>query len=787
MKALACLAAGLLAPLTLPGPPPRGCALLLASIAMLLALTGGTRRYRLPLLALVGCAWSLLAFEQQLGHRVTEEFSAVASGPRAGLERVLEGRIVGLPERREERLSFRLHVTSRAQGKPSPLAGRTLLVRWHLPAGPDPITGERWRLSLRIQPPRGRVNFQGPDLEAWYFASGIDGVATVTSTGGVRLAAAEGWSLHGTRGQLAARLRETLAGHPGLGLVLALAIADRSAMDPDLQGALRATGTGHLLAISGLHVGMVGLLGWWFGYFLSSWQGRALRRSAAGWPPLHGAWLTAMLAATAYAALAGFGVSTRRALIMLAVAALCVLGRRRVESLRGLALAAVAVLFMDPRSPAQAGFWLSFTAVGVLLATFAPRTARGGPVRTLLQAQLAVSLVTWPLALLWFQHGAGLGGLPANLLAIPWVSLITLPLVLLSLLLLPLGGAPFEIAAWMSADSARWLVMFLERSQQAAELLALHGGRPRAWSVALAMAGAFALTLPRGLRWRWLGVLACLPLLLPTAPPAREGDLRLELLDVGQGLAVMVETRRHALLYDTGPGAPGRWDLFGAVLRPAFSNRGRPPDWVLVSHADLDHAGGLQTLRLRLPARHWLASGPADRLFSPGAPWAGVATCDNRRRWDWDRVRFRVLHPSAYLPYRGNDSSCVLSIRGAGGSVLLPGDIGRVVERRLVAQGLAGHDVLLAAHHGSRSSSDPSLLHALEPKWVLIAAGAGNRFGFPHADVLDRLERSADRVLSTADCGALRLELPGDGPVEAHSARRTRTAPWRWPAAPACP
>ncbi len=298
-------------------------------------------------------------------------------------------------------------------------------------------------------------------------------------------------------------------------------------------------------------------------------------------------------------------------------------------------------------------------------------------------------------------------------------------------------------------------------------------------NLALAIIAAGLLLVPRGLRLQAPALLLLMPLLLP-ATPASAGKLQLDVLDVGQGTAVLLQTGSKLLLYDSGPGDGAGHDLVDSVIAPAVLAGGyRMPDRIVISHGDLDHAGGLATLRLRYPAVPLLAS--------LSEPVPGIEPCNDALAWNWQGSEFRVLHPSAYLPYRGNDSSCVLDVNAGQFKILLTGDISSKVERRLLGRTLDVYRILLVPHHGSKSSSDPELLHATIPEWAFATAGAGNRFGFPRPEVQKRYADAGIPLLSTDQCGALRLQIDTDGVASLQSARRQRGAPWRWPAGEACP
>jgi competence protein ComEC len=400
-------------------------------------------------------------------------------------------------------------------------------------------------------------------------------------------------------------------------------------------------------------------------------------------------------------------------------------------------------------------------------------------------AQGAVMLALLPVSAAWFQSFS-LVAFVANLAAIPLVSLLVVPLVLAgvavfaleSLLNSGLGG--LAALCWSGAGAtAMLLFIFLER------LAELQGGltalrAPGLVQALLALAGAFLLLLPRGLHGRWSGAFLLLPLFLPAGRAPAPGAIELEVLDVGQGTAVLLRTAEHTLLYDSGPGDGGEANLVGSVIVPALGRAGgRAPDRILISHGDLDHAGGLATLARLYPGAEYHAN--------LARPFANMPACEAGFTWRWDEAHFTVLHPSPSLPYLGNDSSCVLAVEGRGGRVLLAGDISDTVERRLLAADAQPYSVVLVPHHGSRTSSSPQFVAAARARVAVATAGLGNRFGFPKAEIRERYEAAGARFWPTGDCGALRLTLHADGRLEARSARRERAAPWRWPAGAGCP
>jgi competence protein ComEC len=270
---------------------------------------------------------------------------------------------------------------------------------------------------------------------------------------------------------------------------------------------------------------------------------------------------------------------------------------------------------------------------------------------------------------------------------------------------------------------------------------------------------------------------------MPIGQSLETTQTRVDLLDVGQGLSVLLATRDYLMVYDTGPGnglvGEAGWDMVGGTIQPMIEATGKRPDLIVASHGDLDHAGGLERLRSIYPESGYLASLPEKR--------SGIQICRSPAAWRGESLNLEVLHPSQGLPYLGNDSSCVISVNGPGLSLLLGGDISKAVERRLVANGLGHHTLMIAPHHGSSTSSSQALIEAALPEWVLISSAANNRFGFPRADVLKRYANADIPVLNTAQCGGIRITGDSEGELIIESARVRRESIWRWPADGGCP
>ena len=625
-------------------------------------------------------------------------------------------------------------------------------LRWYDPDFPLE-SGDILTATVRLNPVRGTFNRRGFDFEAWATGERIIATGFIKTASRQHSEAGLIDRIHHTRSRISTRLKQTFEGPAGR-LYPALAVADRQYLTGEDRAVLAATGTAHLLAISGLHIGLMAGVGFLVSRLLwNLWLPRLPR-------PVFSVGL-GLAFAVGYAALAGFSVSTQRALIMLVVSGLIIVLRRPLRPGVTLLAAAAAVLIVDPVASISAGFWLSFGAVGVLvlLAVLAPGWKGRGRI------QLALSLGMAPLTLV-FGFRLALVSPVANLAAIPWVGAVVVPLLFCWLLLDALNPGAGAWAAAMCAWPLEWLYGLLRMLARVSGDTVLPLRHP---SAALLALGFLALIAPGGLRLR---APACLLIALAVAfarPQRAPGEVVVHVIDVGQGQAVLVETRNHVLLYDTGPGSASGWEAGSSIVVPYLQSLGLGAvDRTIVSHGDSDHSAGLRGMRaMDVDVGDVLSS---DRRF--GEP------CLQGQSWTWDAVRFSILHPGPGLPYLGNDSSCVLRIDSEELSILIPGDVSSVVESRL-ARTTAPVDILIAAHHGSTSSSSTSFLNALDPRIVVFSRGAYNRFGMPRQEVLQRM---TDRqIADTAQCGGLILTAAPSGQILLRHARDRQR---RWHAAP---
>lgn len=682
----------------------------------------------------------------------------------------VEGEVVGLPDRDRLRLRFELRVTRvvAAEGTAAPPL-RRLRLSWY-GAAPEVRPGERWQLQVRLRQPRGFANPGGFDYAGWLFTQGVSATGYVREDPANRLLAEQSrGAVDAWRWRIAARIESLPLRQPVRALLRALTIGDGGALGPALWERMRVAGVIHLAVVSGLHIGLAA----GFGMVLGLLASRAAAVLGAPWPARHGGAVGAWLVAGGYALLAGFGLATARSWVAVSVLLAIYLLRRRGARSAGLLWALALIAVLDPLAPLGAGFWLSFGAVAALLLCFGTRP-RQPRLREFVRAQWVVTLGTMA-GLLWFQGQVPLLSPLMNLLAVPWIGVVTVYLCLAGLVALPAVPAGADALWRLAGWSLHGFDLLLARSEPAANawqwLPAGGAGVVVLWLIALA---GVCLLAPRGLGLRWCGVVAVLGVALAAAP-ARP-PLQVTVLDVGQGLAVVVETARHVLVYDAGPEFGERFDAGSGIVAPYLRRRGwRALDLLLVSHRDLDHRGGESGLVAHYPPRRRLQGWEV----APGAP---ATPCRAGQHWHWDGVDFRVLHPTG-PGASGNDGSCVLLIAAGAVRVLLPGDIERRSEAALLAgQGLPERiDLLVAPHHGSRTSSSPAFVARLRPRHVVYAAGHRHHFGHPHREVAARYAAVGAQSWHTARDGALHFrwtDTDADEEARVVAARRERRRYW---------
>jgi competence protein ComEC len=625
---------------------------------------------------------------------------------------------------------------------------------------PDFHAGERWRLTVRLKRPHGSANPHGFDFEAWALERNLRAMGYVREDGGNRRLAGmvyrPGYLIERWRERVAERFRQVLGGRPYAGVLAALAVGDQSAISQAQWQVFLRTGVNHLMSISGLHVTMVSGLAAWLVF--AAW--RRVPALTLRLPARKAAALAGALAALGYTWLAGFGVPTQRTLYMLSVVAAALWLGRLTSVSRVLCLALLAVVLPDPWAVLSPGFWLSFGAVAAMVYVGSGRLGKSRWWQEWLNVQWAVTLALTPALLLLFQQVSVVSPL-ANAFAIPVISLAVVPITLAGALL------PFDfllvLAHWIMAGCMA-LLAWLSGLPDA--VWQQHA--PPGWTVAAALLGVLWLLLPRGFPARWLGVAGLLPMFLVAPQSPVPGALWLTVLDAGQGLAVVVRTGHHALLYDTGPRFTSEADSGNRVIAPYLRGEGIGRlDGLIVSHDDIDHSGGALSVMQEVPVG-WLASSlPAGHPVL--AVSRGAMQCHAGQAWQWDGVRFEMLHPTLASYQDGalkdNARGCVLKITSGYGSALLTADIEQDSEQEILERspGSLPATVMTVPHHGSRTSSSEAFIRQVNPSLAIFTVGYRNRFGHPKPDVVARYRTRGIGALRTDRSGAVLVRFDRGG------------------------
>jgi len=743
----------------------------------------GLPSQRILLAFFIGALWALIVAQSYLKHQLPQEF--------IGQDILIKGQVSGLVDSSAKSVRFDFAVSEFVSIKGQGIKGREinilastlptrLRLSWYYHKG-EIHSGEQWQLSVRLKPPHGMQNPGGFDYEKWLYQQATNATGYIRKSQDNRRIATASFGVGVIREQLLSVLSQ-LPDKTYQGLLQALTIGHKSAISQPQWQVLRRTGTTHLMAISGLHIGLVAGL-----VFV------VVRRLVPAFILMHMsapqiAALFSLLAAGFYTLLAGFSVPTQRAFIMLLVFMLAIMIKRPAFSINTLSLALIAVLVINPVSVLSVGFWLSFLAVLIItLVSSARVNGAQTKVRLWLQGvrvQWLIALGMLPLSILLFQQGSLISPL-ANMLVIPLVGMVIVPLALLASLL-----STFSVEAGVSLFAVisvlfSWIWALLEglsllpaASWQRSSIGAL--------PAILAVIGVILLLMPRGFPLRFSGIILILPLLLYQYPKPEQGAFSVQVLDVGQGLSIVIQTRDNTLLYDTGAKFSDNFDIGQRVIVPYLNFIGVDTlNRMIISHGDNDHAGGAESV-LKMMNVQMLFSEPQvfkDRFQNE----KNSLICKAGQRWQWNGVNFAILHPdftNADIRYKEtNNRSCVLKVWNHSYSLLIPGDIERKAELHLL-ETQAPHlnaDVLLVPHHGSNTSSTLDWLEKVNPQLGIVSAGYKNRFGHPTHKILKRYREQKIKVLNTADSGMILLNFPAGStqqPLEIRQQRKVSTHYW---------
>ena len=749
--------------LLLPELPPYSICFV---ILPLIVFSVCVKKLRLVAVILCGFIYAYLYAQQQLSSRLAEAYE--------NQPLIVEGVISDIPKVDQNRQAFYLDV-EKALIAEHQLGLKKLRLNWYSHAESLEL-GQRWRFQVKLKRPHGAFNQAGFRYETWLWVNRIDATGNVLGSSKPEWLGQSQYFPYSVRQYYYQQLNQVLEASEHKALFMALAIADKSDLSHKDRQLFQDTGTAHLLAISGLHIGLASGCFWLLGVVIWFMLAKLCHAYIQYLPRPVFAAAFALSGAAFYAMLAGFTLPTTRALIMVTVLLVAVILKRQYFWQQALGLALLLILLQQPFSVLSPGFCMSFLAVFVITYLSWGRMAwqRKRPKTRLSQLlaksrpfvviQLALSASMLPLLLLYFGKTA-VTGTAANFFAIPFASFLLVPGVLLLLLLLPLAGLLgikldllVLIVDFLFAVFMRVVSLF-----QALPLSAIELMQPDVAVVVLLLAGILLLLLPRAVPYRWLALLVILPLCWPYYDKLKPGEFRVDVLDVGQGLAVLVSTHERHLLYDTGVSYPAGFNAGSDIILPVLRKKGiHQLDKVMISHGDWDHRGGLAAVIRGIDVSELQTNVVPSKLSREALALQGQS-CRRGQRWHWNGVDFEILHPPDYWFTRDNDASCVLRVSNANMSIIIPGDIEWLAEYELVEYLQANEldiraDILISPHHGSRTSSSPPFVDAVSPQVVMHSAGYLNRFKLPNKNISRLYASKSIRQYATAQSGQITIE-----------------------------
>jgi competence protein ComEC len=719
------------------------------------AIVAGIMAGRLPAVMMIAAGYVafVVAADEVVETRISADY--------VGDSLMVEVRVADFPQMRDRTLSFIGEV------RDNPWVPARVRISWFEPAEEIAI-GDVWRLELRLRRPRGNSNPGVFDYETWLFRNRIAATGyVVDSTRNEFLRTGDADAADAIRLRIVQRIRETVERSDRAAVLAAVSVGARHLVTRDQWDRYAMTGTTHLMAISGLHIGMVAAAG----YFASAIFAGLLRLKSN-----HHilSMLVALAFACAYAGLSGLAVPAKRSVLMIGLSAMAIGRSRLLRPFTVVAAACLVLSMLAPLATLEPGFKLSFTAVLILI--WISRRSKSGTGRVVRPAQavgllatmqIALLLGLLPLTVLLFGRVA-LAAPIVNLVAVPIFSLATVPLTLCGLLfdglLEPVGNQSLRLAS-ASLGLVEWwidLALLLPAASMPVPQVS-------AWPLVTLFTALAWVVLPPGWPGRGIAWIALLSIILYEPARPSPGCAQLDVLDVGQGLAVVVTTQSRTLLFDTGPAFRSGGSAAESVVLPFLAGRGSGRiDDLVVSHADLDHAGGVADIGYALQVNRLIA-GESTEQSMPGVP------CHRGMRWEADGVGFEFIYPPRSSPLEGNDASCVLQVVAGEHRALLSGDIEGPAEDELLRAGLLRRsDIVIVPHHGSRTSSGAAFVSALSPKLAIISAGFGNRWGLPDEEVVARWQDAGAEVLNTAHDGAISLRMCGRGGITSLSSQRER-------------
>jgi len=613
--------------------------------------------------------------------------------------------------------------------------------------------GDQWQYTSRLKQIHGTLNPDGFDYEAWAVQEGIRANGYITKSDDNKRLNHFFWHhpLDRMRQSLKEKIERYLPSSATSPWVIALALGERHGISEEKWEVLRNTGTNHLMAIAGLHIGfMAGFM-----FFLGSFVWRRIPFLALKLPAQHAGAISALIIALIYSAMAGFSIPTQRASIMLFTFFLALFLRRKLMAWHAWSMALLLVLLINPLSVLDASFWLSFSSVALIIYGVSARLSPRGLWWKLGRIQWVIALGLVPCSIGLFQQ-CSLISFIANSIAIPFVGFLIVPCCLLGCLVLLFSIKVGALILLFSDKmlSVLWMILsYFSHLSWASWFPAM----PTYGMLITATIGVILLLLPIGSPGRWFGIVWLLPLCLYQPKTPLLGEMRFTLLDVGQGLSAVVQTKNHILIFDAGAKLGDNFDMGESVVVPFLHSLGaKKIDMLVVSHGDNDHIGGAAAIIQQFPVLSAKTSVPND-LSKIRATY-----CLRGERWVWDNVTFSFLYPSQDNLGLDNDSSCVLKISNGSQSILLTGDIEKFSEKYLIENNFSDlpATILVAPHHGSKTSAVDSFLEAVKPVIVLFPVGYRNRYHFPNPSVIEKYRDLGALQYDTAHAGAIEFLIP---------------------------
>ncbi|MBN1683834.1 MAG: DNA internalization-related competence protein ComEC/Rec2 [Gammaproteobacteria bacterium] len=701
-----------------------------------------------------GCGWVMLHAHDQINHQLPKSLE--------GKTIEITGQVDSLPQQTEYGTKFLFKTTLVNHEKKHDLFQ---LNGYQRDPMISPKPGEIWNLTVRLKRIHGFANPGSFDWEKWAFQKGIFGQGYIVNGRFIR----SQWSdnlLLKFRYYLFKKIQKTLVNSnlnqkAVSSFLYALLIGDRNLITQDQWDILQKTSTNHLISIAGLHMGI--LAG--FLFFLTSFLWRSIYPRLCLWiPSQQAAAFFSLIGVFFYAALAGFSLPTQRALVMLSVILSAVMFKRQIGLWYGICFALLIVLILHPLSILSESFWMSFGCVAILIYALSNRMHQKNVWKHWIQTPVVISIGLMPLSL-WFFGEISFIGILANFLAVPYFTFVIMPLCFLIFLGLILYQPLAQLGCWLAVQGfgLLWLIL---KFLAGLPFGTWHYVLPNIWFLGFAVIAVLLWFAPRKFLVRCLGLVFLLPVFIWTPKTPKTGEVWFTMLDVGQGLATMVRTKNHTLIYDTGPKFNATFDAGSAVLIPFLRHENiKIIDTIVISHGDSDHIGGLDSVLKNIKVGKIVTSFP-QLLKEPH-----TFRCYAGQNWVWDGVHFEVLWPPQNQVYQGNNSSCVLRVTTGIHDILLTGDIekpaegnislGRIYATRASKSPIS--TILAAPHHGSRTSSSWPFIQMIHPKYVLFSTGYRNRFQFPSIVVIRRYQKVGASMYNTPNTGAITFKLGRKG------------------------